>query len=270
MAGQLRSATALRALGFLIGLMLFVTPRDARADITGFNNGIGWTANDNGSGSPTFTSTTLTLTDGGFNEARSAFFNTPQAVDQFHATFVYQATNPGGLGLADGIMFMLQNGGTNALGNSGGGLGGSGISPSAEIEINVFAGHTIGTNFELNGANSLNYISTVPVNPASGDQILINVTYDGSKLAEKLTDLHTSQTFSTSFTVDLVGALGSTAFVGFTGGTGGGTSVQTVSSFAFATGAPVPEPGSGTLLGLGSLLLGWRCARARAGAGKSV
>jgi hypothetical protein len=214
--------------------------------INGFNNGVGWAANTNGTG-PDFTQTTLELTDGNFQEARSAFFNTTQGIGQFTASFTYQATQPGGEGLADGATFILQNQALNALGGSGSGLGMGGIAPSAEVELNVFAGHVIGTAFEVNGANSQAYMATDPVNLASGDPIRVVLSYNGSVLSETLTDLTTSQTFSTSYTTNLASVLGSgTAWVGFTGGTGGGTSVQVISDFSFAS---VPEPSSLALLG---------------------
>ena len=65
-----------------------------QADISGFNNGVNWSANSNGTGGPDFTSTTLTLTDGGFQEARSGFYPTPQSITGFTASFTYQATEP--------------------------------------------------------------------------------------------------------------------------------------------------------------------------------
>jgi hypothetical protein len=140
------------------------------------------------------------------------------------------------------VTFILQNQSLNALGGLGAGLGMAGISPSAEVEFNVFSGHTVGTAFEVNGANSEVYMSTAPVNLASGDPIGVALSYNGSTLSETLTDLTTSQTFSTSYTTNLVSVLGSgIAWVGFTGATGGGTSVQVI----FLS---VPEPSSLVLL----------------------
>jgi hypothetical protein len=231
------------ARGVLATLALVLLTPAARAGIVGFNNGSGWTANHSDPGAPTFTSNTLTLTDGGPGEARSAFFNTPQAIGNWSASFTYQATQPGGLGLADGATFILQNQGLKALGSFGGGLGVAGISPSAEVEFNLFTGfgQPVGTNFETNGANRGAYNSTGAVNLASGDPIQVSLRYDGSRLSETLTDLSTSATFSTSYTTNLTSVLGGpTALVGFTGGTGAGTSVQVVSNFSFA----VPEPSS--------------------------
>ena len=202
--------------------------------ITGF--GPGWQGNGT-NGGPVIAPTTLTLTDGLNDENRSAYFTTPQPIGDWNASFVYTPTEPGGIGLADGVTFILQNEGLDALGNPvhlGSGLGMYQIAPSAEVEFNVYNGHTIGTNFETNGANSQNYNPTGAVNLASQDPILVALSYDGTTLTEKLTDQTTSATFTTSYTTNLVSVLGgSTALVGFTGSTGDGISTQTISNFSF-------------------------------------
>jgi len=269
MARPLSSPLSRSPLLGLIGWGLVLLAPAARAEITGFNNGLNWTTNNNGTGGPSFSGETLTLTDGGSDEARSTYYSTPQLIGQFNTSFVYQATASGGAPLADGVTFVLQNQGPTALGSHGGGLGVAGISPSAEVEFNVFNGHTIGTNFEINGANSQNYLATSPVNLASGDPIQVTLAYNSSVLTETLTDLTTGQTFSTSYTTNLSAVLGSTALVGFTGATGGSTSIQTISSFSYR-GTAVPEPGSLLLMEIGLVAVAfspWRRSRLRASRG---
>jgi hypothetical protein len=204
--------------------------------ITGFNNGVGWTANDNGTGAPTFTANTLVLTNGA-PQARSAFFNTLQPTNgPWTASFTYLPQPIGANTLADGVTFMLQNQGPTALGSDGGDLGMAGITPSAEIELNIFNfAHVIGTTFETDGAASQVYMPTGAVDIASGDPIGVVLSYSGTTLTETLTDETTSATFSTSYTVNLQSVLGlSASLVGFTGGTGSGESVQTISGFSFS------------------------------------
>jgi hypothetical protein len=240
-----------------------------RADIFGFNNGVGWTGNNNGTGGPTFNGNSLTLTDNGFSEARSAWYNTPQAINtNFTATYTYRA---GGDLAADGIAFVLQRSpsGVHALGGAGGGLGYGGLAPSAALEFNIFGPNGVGSALRTNGVTGPPYMNTSPVNLASGDRIQTTVTYNAAAhtVTEGLVDLNTHATFSTTATgVNLPSILGgNTAFVGFTGGTGGGTSIQTVSDFTFlgpAAPSGVPEPASLALMGSGLLgLLAYRRLR---------
>ena len=226
-----------------------------RADITGFNNGVGFTLN----GGPTISGGTATLTDNNVFEARSLYYDTPQSITGgFQASFIYQATGGNDFALADGTTFVLQNQGLTALGGSGSGLGYSGIAPSASVQFDLF--FNSGTGFNTNG-NTGNYTSTSPVNLNSMDPIGVLLSYNGTThvLTENLTDLSTSATYSTSYTSDLASVLGGgTALVGFTGGTGAGTSTQTVSDFLFVN--SVPEPGNLTLwAGSGLMMAAYAC-----------
>ncbi len=203
--------------------------------ITGFNNGVGWTANNNGTGGPVFTANTLVLTNG-LAQAQSTFYNTLQPTNgPWTASFTYLPQTIDATTLADGVTFMLQTQGPTALGPGGSGLGMAGITPSAEIEFNIYNAHVIGTAFETDGANSKVYMSTGAVDIASGDPIGVVLNYSGTTLTETLTDLTTSATFSTSYTTNLQSVLGlSASLVGFTGATGDGESVQTISGFSFS------------------------------------
>jgi hypothetical protein len=144
----------------------------ARADILGLDDGANYTLNtlnNNGMGGPTVSGGTATLTDNSFDEARSLYYNTPQDISGgFRAAFTYRATGGGGLGLADGITFVLQDQGLHALGAAGAGLGygggggGGGIAPSAAVGLNIYAPHFVGTAYHMNGA-VLGSMSTAPV-----------------------------------------------------------------------------------------------------------
>jgi Bacterial lectin len=230
-----------------------------RADITGFDNGTGFTPNSSPSGVLTISGGTATLTNNNNFEATSLYYDTPQSISSgFQASFTYQATAGNSFALADGTTFVLQNQGLNALGGSGSGLGYSGITPSAAVPLDLFApsGATFDTNGNLGG-----YTSTSPVNLNSGDPIGVVLTYNGTThvLTENLTDLTTSATYSASYSSDLASVLGAgTAWVGFTAGTGGGTSTQTVSNFSFTN--PVPEPTSLALwAGCGLMMAAYGC-----------
>ena len=214
--------------------------------------------NSNGTVTPLISDTgsVLQLTDGSMSEASSWFAATPVSVAAFTASFDYQATgdlvDPGAM--ADGMAFVLQNDprGSAALGAAGSSLGystdpnaggtPSGLTPSAALEFNVYAGHTQGTNFVTDDSTGI-YNSTSPVDFwDTGDQIQVVVSYDGGTLTETLTDLVNGNTYSTSYNnVDLSQILGSsTAYVGFSAATGGGVSTQTVSDFTFTAEAASP------------------------------
>ena len=206
----------------LATLTLVLFAPAVRAGIVGFNDGVGWTGNNNGTGGPAF-SGSLTLTDGGFNEARSAFYNTAQSIGNWSATFTYQAVLPSGIGLADGVTFMLQNQGLTALGSTGGGLGMAGITPSTRWNSTFTPATRSEPPLKPTAPTVKATRRQARSISASGDPIQVSLIYSDSHLTETLKDLTTSATFSTSYTTNLASVLGSgTAFVGFTGGAGGG------------------------------------------------
>jgi autotransporter-associated beta strand protein len=203
------------------------------AGLSGFGGtGAGWTLNN----SPTVNSDVLQLTFNGANEARSAFNNQRVSTGAFYASFVYQA---GGNLAADGVTFVLQNSGSGAgaLGITGGSLGYGGITPSAAVAINIYAPNTIGTNY-ITGGTAGTYLSSSPVNPGSGDPILVTLNYNGaSTLTETMSDTVTGQVYSHQFTgANIASAAGGggLAYLGFTGGDGGAASNQMISNFTYA------------------------------------
>lgn len=145
---------------------------------------------------------------------------------------------------ADGAAFCLQNDprGQAAVGGGGGDLGVSGISPSVELEFNLYtgAGEAVGYAFQTNGltgANAANgnYVTPGSINIASGDPISVSLNYNGSVLSLTLTDGIARVSFSTNLpAVDLAQIVGgSTAYIGFAGADGGIASDQIISNFSF-------------------------------------
>jgi hypothetical protein len=217
-------------------------------------------------GSTDLDDTRLQLTNGGQNEAGSAFFNVPQNIQSFVTDFAIQLSNPAG----DGMTFTIQNVGPTALGLSGGGLGygpplpggTGGISKSAAIKFDLFNNDGEGgnsTGLYTNGESPSTVADSIDLTPSginllSGSTINAHVVYDGTNLTLTLTDT-SNDTFTHAWPVNLPTIVGgNTAYIGFTGGTGGNTSSQKVESWTFAStvsptggvATPVFNPGAGS------------------------
>jgi hypothetical protein len=222
------------------------------------SGGGGWASNQPaGTGpygsAPMLTNGVLKLTDGSGNEDRSFFLNFPQYIGAFKASWTYRAVING----ADGVAFCLQNDprGEAAVGGGGGGLGVSGITPSAELEFNLYngGGETVGYAFYTNGltgANGANgnYVTPGSVNITSGDPIGVSLDYSGSTLSLTLTDTVADLSFTTNLPVGNLAKVvgGSTAYIGFTGADGATASVQDISNFSFVSIPTATLQGTGT------------------------
>lgn len=214
----------------------------------GFNgSGLNWTVTGNGYyvySPPAISGNVLTLTDGTGGENRSVFFDSPEYIGAFTASFVYQA---GGNKAADGAAFCIQNDprGPSALGGGGGQLGVGptpAITPSIELELNLYTGNNqkVGYMVETNGLTGSaggngNYLAPGNVQINSGDPIAITVNYANSQMALTFTDAVAKTSFATNLNVGnlqrLLGA--SSGYIGFTCADGGSSSVQTISNFSF-------------------------------------
>jgi hypothetical protein len=225
-------------------------------------------------GSTGLDDTRLQLTSGATYQAGTAWFNTPQNIQNFTTDFTFQLSNPD----ADGMTFTIQNTGLTALGPAGGGLGYGPDSPGGTVGI----GKSVAVKFDLysnagEGPDSTGlYTNGVsPTTPAidmssakidlhSGDTFAAHIVYNGTALALTLTDGVTGAVFSNSWTVNIPSIVGAnTAFVGFTGGTGGLTSSQKIESWSFVSSGTTPQqataplfsPAAGTYTGTQSVTL---------------
>ena len=214
----------------------------APANLTGFGS---WVTVQPNIGSSTASS--LVLTDGNANEAQAVWYPEKIAIPTqggFVVNFNYTASGAKG---ADGITLAFQNQGINAIGAVGGALGYTGISaPTAAYQINIYSGHTRGSNFVTTNSTG-SYLTTGNVYFYNGDTINVELIYDakGKTITENLRDTNTNQTFTRTYSnIDLDTLLGNTAFIGFTGGAGGLSSIQTVSDFSltYQQGALAAEP----------------------------
>ncbi len=195
-------------------------------------------------GSATLNGTRLRLTDGGIGETASAWYATPVNILGFTQEFSLQLTNP----RADGMTFTIQNTSPTATGPGGSGLGYGAYSPGGRAGIN----NSIAIKFDLynnfgEGVDSTGLYTegsspTIPaidmtssgVNLHSGDVFNVRMTYDGTTLSMRITDVTTLATFQTSWPVDIAMEVGgTTAYVGFTGGTGGVSATQEVLTWLY-------------------------------------
>jgi hypothetical protein len=209
----------------------------------------------------------LQLTNGGLNEAGSAFYTTPVSIQSFTTDFGFQLSNPAG----DGITFTIQEMGPSALGSSGGGLGYATIPNSVAIKFDLY--NTGGEGPDSTGLYTNGAMPTVPainltgtgIDLHSGDTLDANITYDGTNLTMTLTDVLTLATWSTTWPINIPSVVGSnTAYVGFTGGTGTNSASQKLISWTYTAGPlsvpnyPVGFDGVGMTLNGGAALSGTR------------
>jgi autotransporter-associated beta strand protein len=203
--------------------------------VSGFGgSGTGW--NLQGNGPPTVTNDALTITTANGGIANSAWFGTKVPVGQFTATFRFSQSNP--TNPADGITFGFQNQSATAVGGAGGGLGYTGITPSAALTLNIYAGAgNQGPGFSTNGSNPGGYLTPGNIslqNAQPGNEVTLTMNYDGTNIT-----LHMVQGSSTfdvpagALTANLPAIVGSTAYIGFTGGTGGQNAQQVIDQFSY-------------------------------------
>jgi len=213
----------------------------ARAQIAGFGGtGVNWTLNNDPASQsiPTVANNVLRLASS-VNTDNSAFYDTPQYIGSFTASFVFQNLQGGD---GEGFVFAMQNQGTNAVSVVGGnylGYHGLSLATGLAFDISPQSGAGPGLGYaptQVPGGGPGGYIHTGAVNFRGTDPIAANVSYANQILSVTVTDLLTQATFTTNFVENLEAAVGgSTAFVGFTGG---GTAVLnlSISSFVFTLG----------------------------------
>ena len=205
-------------------------------------------------GSAKLNGTRLRITDGGVNEAGSAFLSTPINVQSFTTDFSFQQTNAS----ADGFTFTIQRVGPTALGPAGGGLaygpgtpgGTPGIANSVAVKFDIYSNAGEGTDstgLYTDGASpttpALNMTSS-GVALLSGDVFNVHTTYNGTTLTMTITDAtNAAEAYTASWTINIPATVGSnTAYVGFTGGTGGLTAVQDILDWTYVVTATAATP----------------------------
>ena len=187
----------------------------------------------------------LQLTDGGQNEASSAWYVTPVNIQSFTTDFTFQLSNP----VADGMTFAIQNNNNTIVGASAGNLGYGYIPNSIAIKFDLYNNQGEGPD-----STGLYTDGTPPMVPAidmtssgvnlhSDDTMAVHVVYDGTTLTMTITDNVTGASFSNSWAINIPTTVGgNTAYVGFTGGTGYSSSSQKILTWSFNNNPVLPTP----------------------------
>lgn len=282
---------ALRCL-FVVSLIAALAAfggRPARADIDGFGDFSHFTINHqaDSSAAPVLNLAAHSIrltTQAGAPESRSIFFNTPQAISAFTASFTYQALGsivPVNEFDSFGACFVMQNSSTGLLtvltpgpyGTTPNRFGYGPPSPNAfvppvfdhSVALSLergarpagppFSGFTptSATGLYNGGLISGGATDTAPLDILSGHPINVTLTYNGSILSETLVDSVTSASFSQAFQVNIPALVGdSTAYVGFSASTVYDSDQASLfSNFQFHA---TPEPASLTLAILGTVV----------------
>jgi hypothetical protein len=202
-------------------------------------------------------------------ESGAAWYAAPVNVQTFNTTFT---VNPTAVS-ANGMAFVLQNypqttTGTNYDWKLGNGPFGTVVvsgGPWTLSGVSTNLGYTgilnsIGVIFDYsNGSGNLTGLYTNGVVPMgssidmtssgvslhSGHPLTVNLSYNGTTLAETVTDTVTSAHFTHSYTVNIPSIVGdSSAYAGFTGSTGYSGANQTVTAWTYSAsqGQTTPPP----------------------------
>lgn len=212
-------------------------------------SGLFWTANPQNP-PPVYSNDllTITYTNNPSEGTGVYFYQIPQYVGAFEASFTYEALYAGTQPMADGATFCIQNDsrGAGAFGTGGGNLayngnapGASGavITPSVALELNIFPGNGVGgMGYSVNTNGGIG-----PTKPP-GSVVLTNVPVDvtiyyaNGLMALTFSNEVLGYTFSTNVNVNIPETLGANmGYVGFTGAFGGDYATQTITNFTFVS-----------------------------------
>jgi hypothetical protein len=246
--------------------------------------------------------TVLRLTPAAGGQAAAAYSTSPITLGTnatFSTTFSFRFTQPGGWDPADGITFVLAAN-PNGLGGAGVGMGYAGVPNSVAFEFDTY--NNTGYGLGADDGKSSNHVSIDTggnltnaslANPygnsscgfpsggfpnqndytaagcmSNGDVWKVTIGYDGTGLTLQVQDgAMAVDTIYSNLPIDIASALGTNqAYVGFTSGTGAGWENHDILSWQFANTtqlAPVPEPGSASLMLLGAALASAAALRRR-------
>jgi len=289
--GETRRSRRLVVFSFAVMLFGLLMPAARAQTVVNYANGFA------GAGSAivfgtfsTYEGSKIHLVLSTVHNADNAWYTTPVNIQAFTTTFTFNVdcSNAGPGGCGDGFGFQFINNNTQPnypsyySGYSGGqfsysqcvqpisgGVGGSSgcpIYPNALVKFDVYNENATGyyINGEFPQPPNMNLdMGPSGINMQSGDIIKATLTYNGSTLAETVTDTVTGATYNTTYTgVNLPAAVGANvATVGFSGGTGAAEVDVYIDSWTYTVESPgqaaMPtfSPAAGTYSGSQSVTL---------------
>ncbi|MEI7910168.1 MAG: fibronectin type III domain-containing protein [Verrucomicrobiota bacterium] len=227
-----------------------------------FGNGFATSASQlSYNGSAKLPGTRAELTDGAGNEVGAVWSKTVQDIRRFTTQFAFQITNPN----ADGFTFTIQNNTNTTVGVGGGALGYQNIIHSIAVKFDIYPALST-TGLYTNGAipddttPAAIDVTGAGIDFHSGHIFSVSLAYNGSTLAQTITDATSGAFYTHNYTVDIPTTIGSSsAYVGFTAATGGQTATQDILTWNYtplptappaAPSALSATPASGTQLNL--------------------
>jgi hypothetical protein len=203
----------------------------------------------------------------------TAFSSKSVNLSNFSAAFQYQFSDTGQWGTADGIAFVIKNA-DSVAGANGGGMGYMGTPNSVAVEFDTWY-----NTEDLYNDKSANHIA-IDVNGSmkSFSELDVSPQFNGSGTWYAWVDYQNgvltastgqssdkSDAVTISKAVDIPNIVGSsTGLVGFTASTGAASQNQDISAFQYSSNpAPVPEPSTYVLMGIGGVLAAARLRKSR-------
>ena len=243
-----------RHLAYLLALWMAVLATAARAQISP-SSSTELTANGSASiaAGGTCGGSVLLLTPAEQYQAGSVFTTNPVPFNRkyaFRTFFQFQMSYPNSQA-SDGMAFVIQAQGSDALGANGGSLGYGGITPSVAVEFDTFQNPgdpsdnyvAILTDGVMTGADPQIPYGVTACQPSTGlygcmnngDLWSVWVDYDGTNINVAIADNSTTRPANLiSYPIDISSILGQApAFVGFSAGTGFGFERHVVANWLF-------------------------------------
>lgn len=194
-------------------------------------------------GSASMQNAELQLTGNSQNQAGAAWLASPLSTSRsFSVTYDFSLANPGKDNMADGVAFVLQNKGPNAIGDGSAGsyIGYYGLNGVGSV-VQTWYNDTTGLNIDGNPSSSKKAPTLLgAAHRVTGSE---TVNYDAASHQLSMTGTLNvdGQLFpvSDSASIDLAAKFGPSMYLGFTGATGAAFADQRITRFSVAV---VPEP----------------------------